>query len=60
MNTPAIIKYPFWQLTQANSQAFYITINSQPILPKEIKKQTLGIAADLDQVIRDSVNLIQH
>ncbi|WP_201335813.1 hypothetical protein, partial [Lactobacillus nasalidis] len=27
MNTPAIIKYPFWQLTAENKNAFYICVN---------------------------------
>lgn len=49
-NTPGIIKYPFWQLTQANPQASYVTINNgQAYAPIPIQNQSLCINADIGQ-----------
>ncbi len=50
-NTPGIIKYPFWQMTQVNPQASYITINNtQAYAPAAIRKQSLCIQADIGQI----------
>ena len=41
-NTPAIIKYPFWQMPYANSNALYACINQDEALaPKEIASQSI-------------------
>lgn len=46
-NTPGIIKYNFWQLTLANPQAFYITINqSDARFPAELAPQAAGFEVD--------------
>lgn len=51
-NTPGIIKYPFWQMTYKNPNAAYICINlSEAYIPTEIKKQSIGIAADIGEVL---------
>lgn len=37
MNTPGIIKYPFWRLTYDNPKASYVTINmDETCVPEEI------------------------
>lgn len=51
-NTPAIIKYPFWQMTAKNSNAVYACINKgQTFCPQEIKRQTICIDADIAEVL---------
>lgn len=53
MNTPAIIKYPFWKLTFTNPDAKFVTIdNNQILYPKEISDQTLAIKYDIDSVLK--------
>ena len=47
-NTPSIIKYPFWQMTAANPNAFYVCINADmPYVPDPIKPRSLCINADI-------------
>lgn len=51
-NTPGIIKYRFWQLTQANPEAHYICINrDQVTLPDVLGAQAQGLAMDIGQAI---------
>ena len=51
-NTPVIIKYPFWQMTAKNPNAFYACINQgQAVCPPEIQRQTVCINADIGAVI---------
>ena len=52
-NTPAIIKYPFWQMTAENPNATYICINyEEAICPQEIKKQAICIDGDIGTVLK--------
>lgn len=52
MNTPAIIKYPFWQMTAANSQAVYACINlGQSVCPPEIAERSVCISSDISEVL---------
>ena len=52
-NTPAIIKFPFWQMTAKNPKAVYACINQgQAACPQEIEKQAICINADIGQVLR--------
>lgn len=54
MNTPVIIKYPFWQMTAENDRAIYACINyGEAIAPREIKKQSICINRDISAVLRD-------
>ncbi len=54
MNTPVIIKYPFWQMTAENDRAVYACINyGEAIAPIEIKKQAICIGRDISAVLRD-------
>ncbi len=51
-NTPGIIKYPFWQMTYANSNALYACINQDEALaPKEIASQSICISGDIGQTL---------
>lgn len=52
MNTPAIIKYPFRQMTAANSQAVYACINlGQAVCPPEIAERSVCISSDISEVL---------
>lgn len=51
-NTPAIIKYPFWQMTANNHNAIYACINlNDAICPPQIKNQSICIANDIDKTL---------
>lgn len=52
LNTPVIIKYPFWRMTAQNPNATYACINmGQAICPDEIKRQSICIDGDIGSVI---------
>ena len=52
-NTPAIIKYPFWQMTAKNTDAAYACINQgQAVCPQEIERQSICMNADIGQVLQ--------
>ena len=52
MNTPAIIKYPFWKLTAKNPNATYVCVNSgKADCPKEIEDRAILVNADIADVI---------
>lgn len=54
MNTPVIIKYPFWRMTSENPNAVYCSINlSESICPPEIKVQSICISNDISCVLND-------
>lgn len=51
-NTPAIIKYPFWQATFRNPKAVYACINyGEACCPKEIENQSICIDEDIQKVL---------
>lgn len=51
-NTPAIIKYPFLQMTAKNPKAVYACINQGEILcPEELAGRSVCIRADIGDVI---------
>ena len=53
MNTPGIIKYPFWQMTYRNKNARYACINLEiAYAPKEISDRSACIASDLNILSR--------
>ena len=53
-NTPVIIKYPFWQMTAKNPNAFYACINQgQAVCPREIKQQSVCVDADVGDILRN-------
>lgn len=52
MNTPVIVKYPFWRMTARNESAVYACINlGEAYCPQEIQKRSLCIDADIAEVI---------
>lgn len=53
-NTPAIIKYPFWELTAENPKAFYACINlNEAACPQDISKRSAVINADISEALDD-------
>lgn len=56
MNTPGIIKYPFWQMTAKNKNAVYCSINSElSYVPNEIQNQSVVIKNDIAKVLEGYV-----
>ncbi|MGI6117313.1 MAG: hypothetical protein ACOYBC_02875 [Bilifractor sp.] len=52
-NTPVIIKYPFWQNTEENPNAFYACINKgEACCPAEISDRSLCIDGDIGKVLQ--------
>ncbi|MBQ1512384.1 MAG: Sir2 silent information regulator family NAD-dependent deacetylase, partial [Erysipelotrichaceae bacterium] len=53
MNTPVIIKYPFWQMTNNWDNAVYACLNlGEAYAPQEIADKSVCINADTAEVIR--------
>ncbi len=53
-NTPAIIKYPFWQMTAKNPKAVYACVNfGEAVCPQEIVKQSICLNADIGKTLED-------
>ena len=51
-NTPAIIKYPFWQMTVKNPKAVYACLNfGEAFCPEQIKSQAICINTDIKALI---------
>ena len=54
-NTPAIIKYSFWQMTAKNSKAVYACVNfGEAFCPKQIQSQTICINIDIHNFLRSN------
>ncbi len=52
-NTPVIIKYPFWQMTNDNKNAVYACLNySEACCPRQIEERSIVIDGDSDEVIK--------
>lgn len=52
MNTPGIIKYPFWQMTYQNPKAVYACVNlGEAYAPKEIDSRAICINGDIGEVL---------
>ncbi|MBP1532824.1 MAG: Sir2 silent information regulator family NAD-dependent deacetylase [Ruminococcus sp.] len=53
-NTPAIIKYPFWNMTAKNSKAVYACLNyGEAYSPDEIVEQSICIDGDIHSILLD-------
>ena len=51
-NTPVIIKYPFWRLTNRNAQATYACVNlGEAACPPQIENRSICINADIGEVL---------
>ncbi|MCR5008056.1 MAG: macro domain-containing protein [Oribacterium sp.] len=56
MNTPVIIKFPFWKAVERNIKAFYACINyGESGCDKKIAKRSLCMDADIVKVLRDLI-----
>lgn len=52
MNTPGIIKYPFWRMTAQNPRAVYACVNlGQAAAPREITGQSICLDGDIGQTL---------
>ncbi|MGN0181668.1 MAG: SIR2 family NAD-dependent protein deacylase [Candidatus Ornithomonoglobus sp.] len=52
LNTPVIIKYPFWRMTVGNKNAMYACINlGEAICPAGIENQSICIDSDIGTVL---------
>lgn len=55
-NTPGIIKYPFWQMTDRWPQAEYICLNyGDAYAPTGIKKKSLCINGDIGEILEQTL-----
>lgn len=53
MNTPGIIKFPFWKMTAKNENAIYACINyGQAYAPEEIADRAICIDGDIHDVLQ--------
>ena len=54
MNTPVIIKYPFWRLTERNENAIYASLNlGEADCPESIKDRSILINGDIAAILND-------
>ncbi len=52
LNTPVIIKYPFWQMTANNPNAVYACVNyGEAYCPREIESQSICIDGDIKAIL---------
>lgn len=59
MNTPVIIKYPFWQSTLANHQATYACVNfGEAHAPVQIRDRSIVINDDIDAVLTEMLLML--
>ena len=55
-NTPGIIKYPFWQMTEKNPNAGYACINfEEAAVPPKIERRSICINDDIGEVLKKMV-----
>lgn len=55
-NTPVIIKYPFWQMTAKNPNAFYACVNfGEAFCPEELKEKSICINGDIADLFYEMV-----
>ncbi len=53
MNTPVIIKYPFWKMTYAKPKAVYACLNfGEAYAPDEIRGQSICINGDIREMLK--------
>ena len=56
MNTPVIIKYPFWKMVLENKDSTYACINyNEAFCPDEIADRSIIINEDIDKVLNDII-----
>ena len=53
-NTPGIIKYPFWQMTNSFQHAFYVCLNQgEAYAPDEIRRKSVCMNEDIGEVLKE-------
>ena len=53
-NTPGIIKYPFWQMTNKFQHAFYVCLNqSEAYAPAEITRKSVCMNEDIGEILKE-------
>ena len=53
MNTPVIIKYPFWHMTNQNPKAFYLCMNNgEAWAPRELENRSLCMNLDIQWILK--------
>ncbi len=53
MNTPVIIKYPFWRMTYERPDAAYACINlGEAVCPEEISPRSICIDGDIGDALK--------
>ena len=58
-NTPGIIKYPFWQMTNDNKNAVYACLNySEACCPRQIEGRSIVIDGDSGEVIKQLMQAV--
>jgi NAD-dependent SIR2 family protein deacetylase len=51
-NTPVIIKYPFWNMTEKNPEAVYACVNDgEAFCPEQIKDRSICVDGDIGEVL---------
>ena len=54
MNTPGIIKYPFWRMTAERADVTLVYINrGMAYVPAEIADRSIVIDGDIAEVLRE-------
>ena len=57
MNTPGIIKYPFWRMTNEDPNAVYACVNyDRAFAPDAIKARSVCISGDIGEVLEMMMN----
>ena len=55
-NTPVIIKYPFWKMTEENPNAVYACVNMlRAFAPKELGTRAICVERDIGAALRDLI-----
>lgn len=58
-NTPVIIKYPFWKMTEKNTKAIYACVNKgETFCPEEIREQSICLNMDIYETIEKIYDFI--
>lgn len=58
-NTPGIIKYPFWQMTEKNAAATYASMNMAPArLPYTVRDRAVWLTGDIGERLAELENLL--
>ncbi|MDY3665873.1 Sir2 silent information regulator family NAD-dependent deacetylase [Schaalia hyovaginalis] len=53
MNTPGIIKYPFWQAVHTSPDAVFATLDSHPLVPAGIAERSIALPGDIATSIHE-------